>query len=199
MIPKWGQWAEKDGILSRQFGSYDEYVELQRSKLRQVGKQCTHTNLLQGLATRIDGIAPGSSVLCLGARTGEEVTVFLAKGCFAVGIDLEPGPDNRYVVHGDFHELPYPDACVDCVYTNALDHALDLLHVLREARRVLRGSGLFLWDVASPERGPKRWESAWWESIDDLLPLAERAGFALYERRPFVLPWKGEQLRLGVA
>ena len=47
------------------------------------------------------------TVLCLAARIGTEVKAFLDLGCFAIGIDLNPGTDNRYVVHGDFHDLQF--------------------------------------------------------------------------------------------
>lgn len=33
----------------------------------------------------------GTSVLCLAARVGTEVKAFLDLGCFAMGIDLNPG------------------------------------------------------------------------------------------------------------
>ena len=42
----------------------------------------------------------GRSVLCLAARQGSEVRAFIDSGAFAVGIDLNPGPRNRFVVVG---------------------------------------------------------------------------------------------------
>ena len=36
-----------------------------------------------------------------------EVRAFLDHGAFAVGIDLNPGRDNRYVMVGDFHQLQF--------------------------------------------------------------------------------------------
>src|SRR5215216_3610430 len=57
-------------------------------------------------------------VLCLGARQGTEVRAFIDRGGFAVGIDLNPGEKNRYVLIGDFQELQFATGSVDIVYTN---------------------------------------------------------------------------------
>ena len=56
--------------------------------------------------------------------------MFIDHGAFAVGIDLNPGRDNRWVVIGDFHALQYADASVDVVYTNSFDHVFELERVL---------------------------------------------------------------------
>jgi hypothetical protein len=57
----------------------------------------------------------------------------LSSFAFSVGIDLNPGPRNGYVLHGDFHNIIFADASIDAVYTNALDHSFDLQE-LRDLR-----------------------------------------------------------------
>ena len=51
-------------------------------------------------------------------------------GYFAIGIDLNPGDANPYVLPGDFHRIVFPDASLDAVYTNALDHVFSLEQVV---------------------------------------------------------------------
>ena len=82
-----------------------------------------------------------------GARLGTEVRALHRLGHFAVGIDLEPGPDNHYVLPGDFHHIVFPDGSIDAIYTNALDHVFDLERVLGEVARLLRPGGLFIADI----------------------------------------------------
>lgn len=57
---------------------------------------------------RLSLLRNGMTVLCLAARIGTEVKAFFDIGCFAVGIDLNPGENNRYVVYGDFHDIQFP-------------------------------------------------------------------------------------------
>ena len=70
-----------------------------------------------------------------------------ALGHFAIGIDLNPGQDNAYVLPGDFQRIVFPDGSIDAIYTNALDHAFDLEGIVGEVRRLLRPNGLFIADV----------------------------------------------------
>ena len=92
-------------------------------------------------------LAPASSVLCLGARLGQEVQAFISLGHFAIGNDLCPGEGNSYVVTGDFHRLVFADRSVDCVYMNSVDHILHLDAFTSEVRRVLKPGGQFAADI----------------------------------------------------
>ena len=66
-------------------------------------------------------------ILCLGARQGTEVEVLRDLGYKnAIGLDLNPGPENPYVKQGDFINLEYPNDSVDMIYSNCVDHAFDL-------------------------------------------------------------------------
>lgn len=145
-------WKHGGTISARVYASREEYVAHQREKLDQKQGQ---TFLSREKAIRrfrrrfelIDGLPRHASIICLAARRGEEVEAFIGLGHFAVGIDLNPGAENPYVVTGDFHALQFAEGSVDCVYTNSLDHAFDLPQIVREVRRVLKPGGRFVVDI----------------------------------------------------
>ena len=89
----------------------------------------------------------GQSVLCLGARLGGEVRAFTEMGALSLGIDLNPGPSNKYVLIGDFHHLQFASHVFDLVYTNVIGHAWDLRALGSEICRVLKPSGVFHMDA----------------------------------------------------
>ena len=140
-------------------------------------------------------------MLCLAARIGTEVRAFHDVGAFAVGIDLEPGGDNRWVLPGDFHQLIFPDESVDAVYCNSFDHALDLPKVLGECRRVLKRDGQLIVDLqtGSHERAFDDWAATSWRSVNDAVHLLETQGFPVAERRAIASPWIGEEVALHVS
>jgi SAM-dependent methyltransferase len=118
-------------------------------------------------------------VLCLGARLGTEVRALHELGYFAVGIDLNPGPNNPYVLPGDFHRIVFADDSIDAVYTNALDHVFSLDRVVGEIRRVLRPGGVFLADLElGSEEGfiPGEYESAMWRDHRVLIEKIRELG-----------------------
>jgi SAM-dependent methyltransferase len=139
-------------------------------------------------------------VLCLAARLGTEVRAFIDQGAFAVGVDLNPGKENHWVVVGDFHRLQYADASVDVVYTNSLDHVYDIERVLAEVRRVLKPGGAFLLEVSlgSEEGGGAGgfYEALEWPRADELIERIVSTGLTVRHRVPFELPWKGVQVVL---
>lgn len=175
------QWDRSTPISVRKYATYDEYVAHQRAKLDASGKQCAGMPAAQFAAQfrDITELPDAASILCLGARTGEEVEAFISLGHFAVGIDLNAGASNRYVVTGDFHKLQYADRSVDCVYTNCLDHAFDVARIAREAARVLKPSGLFIVEmIGGYEEGhrPGEWESTFWPTTEHLAQSICAAG-----------------------
>lgn len=188
----------------RGYASYPAYVAHQKSKRDRM----TATKLakyearyLAALQPRLsfgaDVIWPGSRVLCLGARGGAEVRAFRALGCQAFGIDLNPGPDNPDVFTADFHALPFSDATMDVVFTNALDHVYDLDRMLAEVRRVLVLYGQFIVEaVRGTNEGclPAAYESLSWPTIDALVSIISARGFTWMRRTPFDCPWPGEHL-----
>jgi SAM-dependent methyltransferase len=198
------RWIHRGDFQERTYPDYETYVEHQKTKfsaLRSKSVLSHDRRLYSSLSERLEGMHTdfhGKSVLCLAARQGSEVRAFIDQGAFAVGVDLNPGVENRYVVVGDFHDLQFADGSVDWVFTNSLDHAFDLDRILAEVKRVLRPGGGFIVeanvsnDDGSAPAGP--YETMVWK---DLTPLLDRIcdhGFSVVGRQGFELPWVGEQV-----
>jgi SAM-dependent methyltransferase len=172
-----GLWAPDRDLVRRRYASYEVYVGHQAAKLDAIIDRLRRTEDedFAVFLTRFENCKPlreARSVLCLGARLGAEVRALQRLGHFAVGIDLEPGPDNRYVLPGDFHDIVFPDSSLDAVYTNALDHVFDLEQVLREVDRLLRCDGLFIADIElGYDEGfiPGDFEATHWRNRQTLL------------------------------
>lgn len=200
------RWEEEEGFGRRKYPDYETYLEHQKTKfsaLRAKSVEGHDRRFHAALATRLARMPlelAGRSVLCLAARQGSEVRAFIDQGAFAVGIDLNPGRKNRYVVVGDFHALQFADASVDYVYTNSLDHAFDLDRIIGEVQRVLKPDGAFIVEAnvsagegAAPA-GP--YEALVWESADQLLKHLEASGFQLERRTPPEGGWEQFTLRV---
>jgi SAM-dependent methyltransferase len=145
-------WSHDGAVSKRRYADYDDYIAHQVDKLDSLGGKAfaNPEKAVQRFRRRfeiIDQLLPHGSVLCLGARRGEEVKAFIELGHFAIGIDLNPGPTPELVVVGDFHALNFANESVDCVYMNCLDHAWDLDKILSEICRVLKPGGLFVADI----------------------------------------------------
>jgi SAM-dependent methyltransferase len=186
------RWTKDGDIVKRNYSSYAEYVDHQATKLSGVAAQlgrnekrdlADFNNRFQSLVT----LREARTVLCLGARLGTEVEALIGLGYFAVGIDLNPGADNPYVLRGDFHKIVFADGSVDAVYTNALDHVFDLDKVLGEVRRLLRPGGLFVVDlIFGYDEGhiPGEFEATYWrDSREIITKLMTVGGFELVETR----------------
>jgi SAM-dependent methyltransferase len=192
--------TEGDVLQKRSYDSYEAYLEHQKAKLEthDFGQYDDEFRVaLRERLVALDLEWSGRTVLCLAARIGTEVKAFLDLGAFAVGIDLNPGKDNRYVVHGDFHDLQFAPRSVDVVYTNSLDHAFDIDRIAKEVLKVLKPAGLL---VVEAGRGcdqggnPGFFESFFWKNIDELVRVFEKAGFKVSRRTPITHPWPGEQI-----
>lgn len=158
--------AGPPGLRRRAYADYEAYLEHQADKLRRLRDRIEPSDLEYETivyerfhAAMGAGEFPlrGQSILCLGARLGGEVRAFKRLGALAIGVDIEPGEKNPHVLHGDFHELAFPDRAFDRVFTNAIDHAFDLGRFVAEAARVLRSGGLLHLELCA-ER-PGRYES----------------------------------------
>lgn len=193
---------DADDFQRREYPSYEAYVQHQRTKLdamRARSLERHDARFHEALSSRLAALPldlRGLPVLCLAARQGTEVRAFTDRGAFAVGIDLNPGKGNRWVVVGDFHDLQFADDSVGLVYTNSLDHAFDLDRIMAEVRRVLRPDGHFLAEVGRGGEAGGFYESLAWSSVDDLVATILARGFELVQRVPFDRPWAGEQLLL---
>jgi len=193
-------WLPQGSISRRQYKSYDDYLHHQRAKLSKIHnldqkREVLRASLRERLA-EIPEIVRGTSVLCLGARRGAECEAFIERGAYAIGVDLNPGVENRYVVVGDFHNLQFADHSVDCVYTNSLDHVYELDRVLGEIKRVLKPGGLFIAEIVRGSRdlngrNPGKYASCWWESSEGLIDLIGQRGFDPGSKMDFSHPWSG--------
>lgn len=193
-------WAGTGAFQQRTYQTYEAYTEHQKAKLKvrrrhQSDYDRKHAEALQKRISALPKKAGGNNVLCLAARTGGECIAFINCGYFAIGIDLNPGDANRYVVVGDFHDLQYADNSVDIVFTNSLDHGFDLEKILSEVRRVLKDDGLFIAELGNPDSViPGEFASISWSSIDAIVAKMEALGFVAQHRSAFDYPWEGTQV-----
>jgi SAM-dependent methyltransferase len=201
---KWETTA--DGFSRRVYPSYDAYVTHQKTKFEAARSKFVRGHderFYKALSARLRALpldVSGRTVLCMGARQGTEVRAFIDAGAFAIGIDLNPGRDNRYVVVGDFHALQYADSSIGVVYTNSLDHAFDLDRVLCEIGRVLRPDGVLIAELNTGDGGASDagfYESASWRDISQIVQRIESSGFTVRHRTPFGVPWPGELVLLA--
>ena len=183
---------DRQGILPRRhYDSYRDYLAHQGSKLAHVERRLRRVEHedLESFRTGFAHCAAlkgRHTVLCLGARIGTEVRALIELGHLAVGVDLNPGEANPYVLYGDFHHLVFPDRSFAAVYTNTLDHVFDLTRLVGEVRRVLDADGVLIADVVvGTEEGrlPGDFEATFWASVDDLVGALSRAGLQLVSRR----------------
>lgn len=186
------RWEHGEAFARRRYDSYDEYVSHQAAKLDQIAHRLRETedDDFVEFKRRFETCEPlgeARSVLCLGARLGTEVRALHALGHFAIGIDLNPGADNAYVLPGDFHAIVFPDGSIDAVYTNALDHVFELDKVVGEVHRVLRDDGLFVIDMMEgfgEDNVPGNFESILWHDCDAMIErICKQGGFVKVEAR----------------
>ena len=90
------------------------------------------------------GVAPGMRVLEVGSGLGLLASAVAARGASVTGVERSPeqiaaaAPNVTYI-EGDAHDLDFPDASFDLVYTRyVLEHVGDPERVVREMRRVAR-------------------------------------------------------------
>ena len=196
------RWSNKDGLKVKNYSSYGEYTKHQRSKLHKIaGSLGTYdVSYREVLRKRLfeGGIVRSSmNVLCLAARIGTEVKAFIDLGCFAIGLDLNPGENNKYVVTGDFHHIQFADHSVDVVFSNSIDHVFDLEKFLGEIKRVLKPTGYLILEIAKGEKEGVQggyYESMAWDTLDDFLKMITAHGFVVERRTDFEYPWLGEQV-----
>ena len=185
----------------RSYGSYSEYVLHQKSKLEQISwlpsYDQKYSQILTERLKEQQVVKAGMNVLCLGARVGSEVKAFLALGCFAVGIDLNPSKENKYVLYGDFHDIQFSSQCVDVVFTNCIDHVWSLDQFLHEVKRVLKPNGYFILEI---EKGLKEggvageFECFFWEKIEDMIEVLTHSGLKVVKKTDIDYPWNGQHI-----
>jgi SAM-dependent methyltransferase len=166
----------------RDYKDYQEYVSHQSQKFDEILKMRGGFTNRAIAAYRckfyrrfhhLPAFLPKSAhILCAGARQGTEVEVLRDIGFKgAYGIDLNPGPDNKFVRLGDFMHLENPDSSVDMIYCNALDHAFNLESFFCEHARVIKPDGYALYDIAVQDKEAQEqgaFEAAGWKSHEAL-------------------------------
>ncbi len=196
------EFIEQNRFKIRKYKNYDEYVAHQKSKLPIITWMDKYdVDYRKALNERLEKLGmdfKGKNVLCLAARIGTEVKSFCDQGAFAIGIDLNPGEENKYVVHGDFHDIQFPDNSADFVFSNSFDHTLEPEKMISEIKRILKKDGTLIMEIGRP--GPAgSYECLSWERIDDVIKLFSSRGFTLLKRSEYnkggLLPG-GEQLIL---
>lgn len=93
-------------------------------------------------SSKKDLIGDCKDVLCIGARTGQEVAALRDLGYDAVGIDLIPC--EPYVIQCDMHKLTFENEKFDFVFSNVFDHSLYPEKKCAEMERVLRPGGIII-------------------------------------------------------
>jgi len=196
IIEEWKPVSDK--IKRKEYVNYNEYLEHQKSKLNRGIRflddyeKKYELDLTERLS-RLN-LKPGSTALCLGARRGAEVRAFINNDCVAIGIDLNPGPDNKWVVTGDFHKIQYPSKSFDVVFTNCIDHVFDIDKFVNEIKRVLKPGGRFFVDIERPsEIGVDKYASIHWEDKEVLIKYLQRH-FRLNKRMPVSCYWFEEMV-----
>lgn len=187
-----------DRLYRRRYVSYEEYAAHQREKIRHLDLGAYGDAFEAELAGRLaaaEVVKAGAGVLCLGARIGSECRSFIGLGAFAVGIDLNPGPGNRYVVVGDFHDPQFADGSVDIVYTNCLDHSFDLERVMAGVARILKPGGAFVADLMNGSGDGEPWspdgfDCLFWDKAADIIErIRQITGFEAERNTPMKSAW----------
>lgn len=190
------------GILRRNYSSYEAYLQHQAEKLGKVGEVIVQSDLeyekivVDRYKDKFD--FRGKSILCLGARLGGEVKAFKKLGALALGVDIEPGEKNIHVLHGDFHNLQFPDESFDFLFTNCIDHVYDLKKFLQEAARVIKPDGLFLIELGEVKIG--KYEVLDTRNTSSIIKLIEES-FLINDKIPIhtkteYVDWKGYMLQM---
>ena len=138
----------------KKYNKYEDYISFQSSKTLDPEKRKKWLNeewrqKIEGFKTQVFSILgdeyfkEDKKILCIGARTGQEVVALNELGAKnVIGIDIvEHAP---YVIKGDMHNLEFDDKSFDLVFTNVIDHSLMPQKMISEVERVLKIDGNFL-------------------------------------------------------
>lgn len=143
-----------------------DYEKLQGSKLHDPRWfdriKRIDTNIQQQLHKRFKRVfkenhykIQGKNVLCIGARLGGEVRAFQGLGALSVGIDLMPGEYNKHVLYGSASDLQFASNVFDVIYSNILDHILEIKKFYSETCRTTREGAFLLLDL--DQNRPDKW------------------------------------------
>jgi SAM-dependent methyltransferase len=179
-----GGWKqEKEGdLLRRDYASYEEYLTHQKQKFHEMLKMkggFSNWDICEyrlKFYARFKHLLPllkkDAKILCCGARQGTEVEVLHDLGFKnAYGIDLNPGPGNRWVRPGDFMHLEEKGSTLDLLYTNCVDHSFDLEAMMQEHARALKPEGFLLYDMGTNMEGGQGgpFEAVSWDRTEGVI------------------------------
>jgi SAM-dependent methyltransferase len=147
-------------ILYRKYKSYEEYLEHQSSKFGRMFKNKSEKVRPEFFKKRVKKFIKvmekiskyigdkNKNILCAGARNGAEVKS-LKKLHFknVIGIDINPGRNNKYVIKGDFNHTCFNDNAFDVIYSNCIDHVWDIKLFSLEMNRILKNKGILILEV----------------------------------------------------
>ncbi|MEK6829638.1 MAG: class I SAM-dependent methyltransferase [Nanoarchaeota archaeon] len=149
-----------EGIELKNYSNYDDYISHQKSKAphgsslrnRLLGElwepDCEGFRL--NFKNYHDILSGCKNALCLGARTGQEVSVLKELGVDALGIDLVDNPP--LVIEGDVHNLKFENESYDFIFSNIFDHVLHPDKFISEIERVLKPGGHCLLHLSIMDR-----------------------------------------------
>merc|ERR1712166_1422293 len=120
-------------------GKYDSYVKKQVAKLN---NPAHHDNIKRNDKAIIEAVLHRRFV----KYQSSGVVDF--KGKHTVGVGLNPGEKNPHVLLGDAHSIGFAPGSVEILYSNVLDHILNLDNFVEQVAGVLSGGGLFLVDLS---------------------------------------------------
>ena len=138
---------------ARHYEDYEDYIKFQSEKTLNPEKRKKWLGeewdlKLNGFKAEFSKLrsflSENTKILCIGARTGQEVVALKEMGFNnVIGIDIIP--HDPHVIFGDMHNLEFEDESFDMVYTNIMDHSLNPQKFVDEIERVLKINGvLFL-------------------------------------------------------
>ena len=177
-------------ISNRKYKNYEKYLKHQSKKFdigfsKKIKKFMPEhfPNAVRSFEKRTNGFKnyiKQGKILCLGARTGAEVIAFRNLGFLdTIGIDINPGKDNEYVIKGDFHNMKFENNLFNTVYSNCIDHAWDLRKLSKEIYRVSKEKAILILEIDHLLKKTKnerkkllkkdsKYESIMWDDFKDI-------------------------------
>ena len=169
--------------MTRKYDNYQDYINFQKEKTTDPVRREKWLNA--EWRSKIDGfkqefrkvkgnLAPDAKILCLGARTGQEVQALFEMGYSeSIGIDIVPHPP--LVIEGHIHDLAFANDTFDMVYSNVVDHSLYPEKMISEIERVLKVGGIAFLQLQVGLNQDQYTEFVIQNPVYDLFPYFERS------------------------
>jgi SAM-dependent methyltransferase len=141
--PGWIAHTEAFNINRQRFLQSSYFHLSQHRQSGELNSQPTDVHYERHLA-RMRGLVSHAFGVCIDVGCGDTRigAALLPKGCQYLGVDPFASDEDPHRLYGFAELLPLADQSVDCVVFNtSLDHVLDFVTALTEARRVIRPGG----------------------------------------------------------